>query len=171
MSPSPVLVLDEGSGFRFERPSDWNRWVPNEHNAITSGPLVYLSNEPLLVTCAAKPPATPNPPDPLGMACHWPLTQLEPNGVLVTWYTSRILYPLPTAGEPMTVNGAPTRWQIERPGSCSEIGAEETVTVAVPIGQPTPLSNISVFACLRGPDLSSAEAKVKAVLESATFTP
>jgi hypothetical protein len=105
------------------------------------------------------------------MACYWPLDQLEPNGVLVTWYTSRILMPLPTAGEPLTVNGGLTRWRIERPGRCGEIGADETVTVAIPIGQPTPLSNISVFACLRGPELSSAEAEVKAMLESATITP
>jgi hypothetical protein len=105
------------------------------------------------------------------MACHWPLAQIEPNGVLVTWYTSRILDPLPTEGDPLTVNGAPTRWRVERPGGCVEIGADETVAVAIPIGQPTPLSNISVLTCLRGPDLASAEAKVKAMLESATFSP
>jgi hypothetical protein len=60
---------------------------------------------------------------------------------------------------------------MERPGSCGQIGADETVTVAIPIGQPTPLSNISVYACLRGPELSSAEAEVKAMLRSATFAP
>lgn len=36
----------------------------------------------------------------------------------------------------------------------------------LPIGQPTPLSNIGLIACLRGPDLTSAEARVKAMLAS-----
>jgi hypothetical protein len=34
-------------------------------------------------------------------------------------------------------------------GACAVIGADDTITVLVPIGLQTPVSNISVEACLR----------------------
>lgn len=119
------------------------------------------------------PSATPHPPDSRGRACDWPLTALSANGVLVIWLTTRILQPLPTAGEPVDVNGTTARLQIEmpKPVGCAAIGADETLDVLVPIGQPTPLSNIAMVACLRGPDLSTSEAQVRAMLASARITP
>jgi hypothetical protein len=65
------------------------------------------------------------------------------------------------------VNGATGRLQIEKPGSCSAVDADETLYVIVPIGQPKPWSNIAVLACLRGPDLATSEAQVRAMLASA----
>jgi len=130
--------------------------------------LIYLSTDPLSAACAVTPVATPNPPDSQGRACDWPLKALAPNGVLVSWINNRILAPLPTDGEAIEVNGAPARLQIEQPGRCGAIGADETIGVLVPIGQPTPLSNVAVMACLRGPDRFAAEAEVRAMLKSAT---
>ena len=65
------------------------------------------------------------------------------------------------------MNGGITRLRIERPGSCAKVGADETISLFVPIGQPTPLSNVAVVACLRGPELAAAEAQVRAMLVSA----
>jgi hypothetical protein len=134
---------------------------------MTDGPLIYLSTDPLLPTCATAPQTTPNPADARGRACDWPLEELAPNGVLVTWLTTRILAPLPSAGDSVEVNGATGRLQIEKPGSCSAVVADETLYVLVPIGQPKPWSNIAVLACLRGPDLATSEAQVRAMLASA----
>ena len=64
-------------------------------------------------------------------------------------------------------NGAEARWSAASPGECSAVGADETVTVWVPIGQPTPLSNVGFTACLRGPGLAASEAAVRALLASA----
>jgi hypothetical protein len=167
--PSVASTLaDSANGISFERPGNWTRWQPNQHNPINDGPLIYLGTDPLLPVCANAPDASPNPPDARGRACDWPLTSLSANGVFVTWGTTRILVPLPSAGEPIAMNGATTRLQIERPGGCAAIGAEETISVLVPIGQPTPLSNVAMVACLRGPDLATAEAQVRAMLASAT---
>lgn len=135
------------------------------------GPLVYLSTDPLLPTCATTPPASPNPADARGLACQWPLKELAPNGVLVVWLTTRFLAPLPSAGDSVAVNGATGRLQTKKPGSCSAVGADETLEVFVPIGQPKPWSNIAVDACLRGPDLATSEAQVRAMLASATVSP
>jgi hypothetical protein len=134
---------------------------------MTDGPLIYLSTDPLLPTCATAPQTTPNPADARGRACDRPLEELAPNGVLVTWLTTRILAPLPSAGDSVEVNGATGRLQIEKPGSCSAVVADETLYVLVPIGQPKPWSNIAVLACLRGPDLATSEAQVRAMLASA----
>src|SRR5450756_874909 len=159
-TPSPTMA-----------PASWTRWLPNAHNPINDGPLIYLSTDPLLPTCATTPQATPNPADARGRACDWPLVNLDPNGVLVTWLTTQILVPLPSAGEPVEVNGETGRLQVEKPGSCAAVGADETLDLLVPIGQPKPWSNVAVVACLRGPDLAGAEAKVRAMLASAKVSP
>ena len=166
-----TMVADSANGVSFERPADWTRWRPNEHNPINDGPLLYLSTDPLLPACARPPSATPNPPDARGRACDWPLVALSPNGVLVTWLTTRILAPLPSVGEGLVMNGQTTGLAIERRGPCAEIGADETVSILVPIGQPTPASNIAVVACLRGPDLATAEDQLRAMLASARIGP
>ena len=134
---------------------------------MTDGPLAYISTDPLNPACAVTPSASPNPPDVSGRACAWPLDALQPGGVLAMWVTSRILEPLPTAGPIVETNGEKARWQVSTPGACSAVRADETISVAVPIGQPTPLSNIAFVACLRGPDLNSSEAAIRALLASA----
>src|SRR5450759_5452707 len=173
-TPSPTaaaVTTDTANGISFARPASWTRWLPNAHDPINDGPLIYLSTDPLLPTCATTPQATPNPADARGRACDWPLGELASNGVLVTWLTTRILVPLPSAGDAVEVNGATGRLQIEKPGPCAAVGADETLDILVPIGQPKPWSNIAVVACLRGPDLAGAEAKVRAMLASAKVSP
>jgi hypothetical protein len=170
-SGAPAMVDDAANGIAFIRPASWTRWLPNAHDPMTDGPLIYLSTDSLLSTCATPPSAALNPADSHGRACEWPTRELPPNGVLVTWLTTRILAPLPSAGEAVETNGAIGRLQIQKPGSCSAIGAEETLYVLVPIGQPKPWSNIAVLACLRGPDLATSEADVRAMLKSARVSP
>ncbi|MBA2719039.1 MAG: hypothetical protein H0U52_07350 [Chloroflexi bacterium] len=168
VTPStPGTVSDAANGISFEHPAGWTRSQPNQHNPINDGPLIYLSTDPLLSACATAAEVPPNPPDAQGRACDWPLTTLSPNGVFVDWLTTRILQPLPSVGEPIAMNGDTARLQIERPGSCERIGATETISVLVPIGQPKPWSNVAVIACVRGPDLATAEAQVRAMLASA----
>jgi hypothetical protein len=78
---------------------------------------------------------------------------------------------MPTTGPVVEANGTKARWLVSTPGSCSEIKADETITVLVPIGQPSPLSNIFFVACLRGPDLAGSEAAARALLKSARIGP
>jgi hypothetical protein len=162
-----AVVADTENGISFSRPASWTRWRPNLHLPMNDGPLIYLSTDSLLPTCATTPEATPNPADAHGLACTWPVDELAPNGVLVSWLTTRILAPLPSAGESVEVNGATGRLQIDKPGSCSAIGADETLYVLIPIGQPKPWSNLAALACLRGPELATSEAEVRAMLASA----
>lgn len=168
-SPSVATTeADFANGISFERPAHWMRWQPNQHDPINDGPLVYLSTDPLLPACATAPNATANPPDAQGRACAWPLTSLSANGVFVNWLTTRILAPRPRVGEVIAMNGESARLQTERPGSCAKIGADETISVWVPSRQST-LSNLWVVACLRGPDLATGEAQLRAMLASAVL--
>jgi hypothetical protein len=91
--------------------------------------------------------------------------------VLATWINNRILVPLPTAGPVVQTNGAEARWEVSKPGDCSAVGGDETIRVAVPIGQPSPLTNVAFVACLSGPDLAASEAAVRGLVESMRFKP
>ena len=93
-SPSTASSPESADGISFERPAEWTRWQPNQHNPVNDGPLIYLSTDRLLPSCATTPDATPNPASAEGRACDWPLAELGPNGVLVTWLTTRILQSL-----------------------------------------------------------------------------
>ncbi len=59
--------------------------------------------------------------------------------------------------------------QVERPGACQGIGGDETIDVWVPTpAASATLSNVTVFACLRSPDLATSEAQVRRTLASAS---
>ncbi len=169
-SASTEVILDQVSSLiSFSRPANWARSQPNQHNPIEPGPMIYLSTDPLLISCAVEPDASPHPPDARGMACDWPLAALSPNGVFVDWYTTRIPVPFPSAGQPITLNGEGTRLQISRPGGCGPIFADETMSALVPTHQPARWTNVGVVACLRGPNLAMEEAQVRAMLATAVF--
>ena len=87
------------------------------------------------------------------------------------WMNSRILQPLPNSGPVVETNGAEARWEVTKPGECSAVGADETITVAVPIGQPSPLTNVIFVGCLRGPDLALSEVAVRVMVESTRLSP
>ena len=163
---SPSVEADALGGVTFRRPAAWIRSQPNLSSPWEGGPQMYLSTDPLLPSCATSVSASPNPPSSAGRACEWPIASLWPSGVLVELIDDRILSALPTAGTSIEANGHLARLQIERPGTCKAIGADETLTVALPIGQPTPLSNETVVGCLRGPDLAVTEAQFRALVSS-----
>ena len=129
------------------------------------GPVVYLSTDPLKAACAVAPGASPNPVDTTG-ECGWPLDRLSAGGVFVEWIADRILQPMPTSGTRIQMASGATVLVTERPGPCAAVGADETITAAIPVGQPSSLSNMSIVACIRGPDLATKEAQVRALFES-----
>ncbi len=169
-APSSIgdLVADGAAGVLFDRPAAWVRWQPNRFWPTSGGPLIYLSTEPKLPSCAVEPTASPNPPDARGRACDWPIRSLSPGGVLVTWSSTRPPLWLPKAGEPITVNGERTYLTVERPGRCADIGGDETIWTRIPQGQRGRMSDLDLMVCLRGPGLETTEAAVRAMLVSTT---
>jgi len=89
-----------------------------------------------------------------------------------TWRTTRILFPLPTSGDPITINGEDAHIELERPGSCDEIGGDETLNASIPLGPSmTRQSNIVLTACLRGPNVAVNERLVRQMLTSIVIAP
>jgi hypothetical protein len=134
---------------------------------MTSGPLAYLSTDPLLPACAVPPDRPPNPADSGGYACGWPLEALSPDGLFIQLVSTRILQPMATAGVEIVVNGAVAFIETSRPGGCSEVGADETLTVGLPppgSAFPQDMSNRAVVACLRGPHLLELEQQFRDAL-------
>ena len=89
--------------------------------------------------------------------------------MLVIWQNEG--YPgwsLATAqGSRLTVGGRPARRVASKPGECSAVNADETISVE--IARPDRGNLTSVVACLRGPDLARAETRFAAVLATTRF--
>lgn len=132
---------------------------------------MYFGTDPLLPACAtSEAPASFVRPSPAPV-CQWPLAALAPDGVLVIWESPRILAPLPSAGEPVTMSTGIARLHVDRPGICAQIDADETLSVLIPIDKAARLSNVGFLGCLRGPDLTTGEAQFRAMLMSIRIAP
>jgi hypothetical protein len=167
LPPGLDSVEDSAAGMRFVRPAAWRSWVPREHHPLTDGPLAFLASFPLDPNCATAPGEERLPPFENGQACNSPIDVLPPGGVLVTWYTSRILHDLNFDGELIDVAGTRTALRIND-GGCGRLGATVAATVDMPSGSEV-LSNWSITLCARDPGASDALVRFRELLASAEF--
>lgn len=158
--PAPALKTYTGSGLSFSYPSAWKAYKPTLPTvALHFNPLVYLSTQPVHAPCSTKGNTT---------SCGFPIDQLEPGGVLVTWETNGLLATDLGPGPQIQVDGHPAARQVKTGGECRRIGADETIDVS--IATHTLPSALTYFtACLRGPGLTQAEKSVDALLVSTKF--
>jgi hypothetical protein len=150
----------QNSFVQFRYPTSWDAAQPNV-SALHFHPMLYLSVQPTRNPCAGAGST---------VRCGWPVSRLQPGGVLVVWenrgYPGWSLASAP--GAPTQVGGRKARRFVTRPGACSAIGADETVQVA--IERPGLSGNwTAVTACLRAPNLATNEQQLDAVLASTRF--
>ena len=157
----PSLATYTGSGLSFSYPAEWKVYKPIRPTvALHFNPLVYLSTQPVHAPCSTKGNTT---------TCGFPVDQLQPGGVLITWETNGLLATDLGPGPQIQVDGHPAARQEKTGGECRKIGADRTIDVAVaPHSLPSALTYFT--ACLRGPGLAEAEKSVDALLASTTFT-
>lgn len=155
----PKVVTYSNSLLSFSHPAAWKaypfRWAGELHYR----PLVYLSTQPVQDPCATKGNTT---------SCGFPVKQLEPGGVLVTWNASN---PPATAlgpGSRIQVDGRTASRVDTSGGMCRSIGADRTIDVLIPT-RPLPSTPTEFTACLRGPGLAQEEKNVTALLDSTKF--
>lgn len=155
----PATVEYSSSVLSFSHPAAWQaypfRWAGELHYQ----PLVYLSTQPVHDPCSTQGSTT---------SCGFPVAQLEPGGVLVTWNNSS---PPATAlgpGSRVEVDGKPATRTETAGGTCRSIGADRTIDVRVQT-QPLPSPLTELTACLRGPGLPQEEKSLDALLASTTF--
>jgi len=142
----------------FTHPAAWKASTPPAQE-IHFNPLVYLSTQPVHDPCTTSGNET---------TCGFPVTQLEPGGVLVSW-----LYGGPPAfslgpGKQTRVGGRPASRVETAGGMCRSIGADRTIDVTIAL-RPLPSAPLQFTACLRGPGLTQSEAGVDALLASTRF--
>ena len=118
----PPLVKYSNSLLSFTHPADWKAYPFQWAGELHFQPLVYLSTQAVHDPCSTKGNTT---------SCGFPVKQLEPGGVLVTWNASN---PPSTGfgpGPRIQVDGHPATRTITAGGMCSSIGADRTVDVLI----------------------------------------
>jgi hypothetical protein len=161
-SSSPAALASFRNDYlSFRYPPDWKPLgVRIAQPTLHFNPMVYLGTQKGHDPCRLKAGTT---------VCGWPVDRLHPNGVLVVWENQG--YPgwtlASVKGTTTTIGGRPAKRNVQRPGECSAIGADETVAVAI---QGPGAANWTQFTgCLRGPDLATGEHEIDSLLASTTF--
>jgi hypothetical protein len=155
----PKLVTYSNSLLSFSHPATWKaypfRWAGELHYR----PMVYLSTQPVQDPCSTKGNTT---------SCGFPVKQLEPGGVLVTWNASNPPATTLGPGSRIQVDGHLARRVDTAGGMCRSIGADRTIHVLIPT-KPLPSTPTEFTACLRGPGLGQEVKSVDALLASTKF--
>lgn len=155
----PAPVEYSNSLLSFSHPAAWKAYPFRWAGELHFRPMVYLSTQPVRDPCSSKGNTT---------SCGFPVKQLEPGGVLVTWNAST---PPATAlgpGSQIRVDGREARRVDTAGGMCRSIGADRTIDVLIAT-RPLPSTPTQFTACLRGPGLARAEKSVEALLASTKF--
>jgi hypothetical protein len=148
----------------FRYPTSWSTTVRRE-KVLHFDPMVYLGTE----QARRDPCKTSKTPLGTTTVCGWPVSRLSPNGVLVKWenrgFPGVNLGRFP--GKTTLIGGRAARVSVQRPGTCGQIGADETISIAV--SRPLQSNWTQIDACLRGPKLAPLERQVQALLGSTKF--
>jgi hypothetical protein len=154
----PPLVKYTGTLLSFTHPAAWKAYQLRAQ-ALHFNPLVYLSTQPVHAPCATSGNET---------TCGFPVKQLEPGGVLVSWLDEGVPAFTLGPGKRIQVDGHPATIVSAAGGICSRIGADRTIDVRIATS-PLPSILLELTACLRGPGLAQDEASVNALLASTKF--
>ena len=166
--PTSALSVFSVGGLSFSYPSTWRTATYPADQATSSQEIMVGGTQVMHDPCQS----VTGPSASAKECAPWPIDQLETNGILIEWrHGASLGWSL--AGEPgsaITVGGLPARMDIQQPGRCSSIGANETITVTVAI--PDSPSNYYAFtACMEGPDLAQGQSQVQALLSSTKWGP
>ena len=155
----PKLVTYSNSLLSFSHPAAWKAYPFRWAGELHFRPMVYLSTQPVQDPCSTKGNTT---------SCGFPVKQLEPGGVLVTWSASSPPAMALGAGSRIRVAGREARRVDTAGGMCRSIGADRTIDVLIAT-RPMPSTPTEFTACLRGPGLAQEEKSVEALIASTKF--
>ena len=155
--PKPVTYSN--SLLSFSHHAAWKAYPFRWAGELHFRPMVYLSTQPVQDPCSTKGNTT---------SCGFPIKQLQPGGVLVTWNASNPPAVSLGPGRQVRVGGHSARRVDTAGGMCRSIGADRTVDVLIQT-RPLPSTLTEFTACLRGPGLAQEEKSVDAQLASTKF--
>jgi hypothetical protein len=144
----------------FRHPASWKAYPFRWNGGLHFRPLLYVSTQPVRDPCHRQGAA---------VECGWPLSRLQPDGVLITWenrgFPGWSLGKI--SGAPLRVDGRAAKRTVTRPGACSAIGADATIEVEIARALPSNWTNFT--ACVRGPHLAASERAVDELLATTQF--
>jgi hypothetical protein len=152
-------VTYSNSLLSFSHPAAWKAYPFRWSGELHFRPMVYLSTQPVQDPCSTSGNTT---------SCGFPVKQLEPGGVLVTWNASSPPAVELGTGRRIQVDGREARRVDTKGGICHSIGADRTIDVLIAT-RPLPSTPTEFTACLRGPGLAQQEKSVDALLASTRF--
>jgi hypothetical protein len=155
----PAPVRYSNSSLSFSHPVAWKAYPFRWGGELHFRPMVYLSTQPVQDPCSTKGNTT---------SCGFPVGQLRPGGVLITWNASNPPAVALGPGSRIQVDGREARRVDTAGGICRSIGADRTVDVLIQT-RPLPSTLTEMTACLRGPGLAQEEKSVDALLASTKF--
>ena len=137
----------------FAYPSVWETHQYLEDQSSFSLSVVFVASQALHDPCTTTHSTPPGPVESR-VCVGYAVDRLDPDGVYLVW--SRVGAPripgqsVKHPGSPITVGGQPGIIDVQRPGTCSSIGGDESIDLIV---DPDASNNWIMQACLRGPDL------------------
>jgi hypothetical protein len=155
----PPPITYSNSLLSFSHPAAWKAYPFRWAGELHFRPMVYLSTQPVQDPCSTKGNTT---------SCGFPVKQLGPGGVLVTWNASGPPAIALGPGSRIQVGGRQARRVDTAGGMCRSIGADRTIDVLIAT-RPLPSTPTEFTACLRGPGLAQEEKSVTALLASTKF--
>ncbi len=155
----PAAAKYANSFLSFSHPAAWKAYPFRWGGELHFRPMVYLSTQPVQDPCSTKRNTT---------SCGFPVGQLQPGGVLVTWNASNPPALRLGPGSRLQVDGREARRVDTAGGICHSIGADRTVDVLIQT-RPLPSTLTEMTACLRGPGVAQEEKSVDALLASTKF--
>jgi hypothetical protein len=158
-SSLPTTQRFEGFGISFAYPSGW---YARQGTIVPSGDetIAFVSPAALPSDCVENAQG--------GVCYGWPVTTLQPGGIVVAWRAHGMPRSKPPkGGDPTMVDGQSARISRGPAGQgCKAIGGDESISVAVPPAAGE-MGWLGIEACLAGPDHSAGETAFAAMLASA----
>jgi hypothetical protein len=147
-------------GLTFSYPGDWHAATWTDDVSENSFMIVALSTTVQQDPCDTSLTLGGGA---LKSICQLPVVALPPGRMLVTW-TEHGLRNWHKPSMTTLVSGRPASETHAMGSWCKQVGGTETITVVIPRSL---VDNwYQMDACLRGPDLTGAEAQVTAMLNS-----
>jgi len=158
-SGAAALATYQNGPLSFSYPANW-RPQPFMNISNFTAVITYLSTDRLNDPCSRT-----TAPGGVTTTCGWPLKQLSPGGVLVTWsQATAIAWQIDREpGQPINIAGRPGKLAVNKPGGCRQVGGEETMIATIATGGS---SYYQLVACLRSPNQTVGEQQVRALIDS-----
>ena len=169
-TPAPLTTIPQGPpptvdqpvtfpGIHFVVPAVLNYHATGIPPSTMGEVLGYYATAPLTNPCQITEAS---------ISCSVPLTTLPRGAMLISW--ANVAFPKPpdqpdVADVNTTIGGQAAKLTTEHPGSCGDIGADETITAEI-TRPAAPGNHYEMRACIREPNATANERLVSTMLAS-----